>query len=228
MKTNLIDQSWLEQLTPYFNSNDFLDLQQKIKQKRTQGKIIFPDEQDIFSAFKLTSFSSVKVVILGQDPYHGENEAHGLCFSVRPGISVPPSLRNIFKEISEDLKFNMPKKNGDLTPWALQGVFLLNTILTVEKDQAASHRQLGWESFSDHVITLLSREKSHLVFLLWGNEAKKKSSLIDQSKHLILESGHPSPLSVRFFKGNKHFSKCNEYLKKNGINPIDWHLNEVP
>jgi uracil-DNA glycosylase len=228
MNLQTIDPSWNKYLSSLFKSKEFNFLKKNLEENLKQKKIIYPSEENIFSAFNLTPFSEVKVVILGQDPYHGEGQAHGLCFSVKKDTLLPPSLRNIFKEISEDLKIDMPKYNGDLTSWAQQGVFLLNTILTVEKDQPASHRQLGWEYFTDKVISILNQEKKHVVFLLWGNEAKKKSLLIDSSKHLILESGHPSPLSVRFFRGNKHFSRCNKYLIENGIKPIDWHLNEVP
>jgi uracil-DNA glycosylase len=228
MNLQIIDPSWNKHLLPLMKSREFLDLKKKLEANLKQKKVIYPVEENIFSAFNLTPLSEVKVVILGQDPYHGEGEAHGLCFSVQKNTVIPPSLRNIFKEIIDDLKIEMPKYNGDLTAWAKQGVFLLNTILTVEKDQAASHRNLGWEHFTDKVISILNREKKHLVFLLWGNEAKKKSLLIDKSKHFVLESGHPSPLSIRYFRGNKHFSRCNQYLMENKIKPIDWHLNEVP
>lgn len=176
----------------------------------------------IFNAFNLCPFDKVKVVILGQDPYHEIGQAHGLAFSVPEGIALPPSLQNIYKEIESDLNIKV-EKNGDLTRWAKQGVLLLNSTLTVEQHRAASHQNFGWEIFTDNVINILSKEKEHLVFILWGSFAIKKSSLIDKAKHLVLTSVHPSPLSAyRGFFGNRHFSKTNNYLSANNIEPINW------
>lgn len=176
----------------------------------------------IFAAFDSCPFDKVKVVILGQDPYHGPGQANGLCFSVNPGVIFPPSLRNIFKEIHDDTGAPIPE-NGDLSRWARQGVFLLNATLTVEAHQAGSHQGKGWETFTDHVIATLSAKREHLVFILWGSYAKSKASLIDQSKHLVLTSVHPSPLSAHHgFFGNHHFSSANAYLQAHGIEPINW------
>lgn len=183
---------------------------------------IYPPGSLIFNAFNLCPFDKVKVVIIGQDPYHGPGQAHGLCFSVRDGIPFPPSLVNIFKEIESDLGIPFPK-SGNLERWAIQGVLLLNAILTVRANMAGSHQGKGWEQFTDSVIRILNEQKRNLVFLLWGAYAQQKGAVIDRSKHLVLESVHPSPLSAtRGFFGNKHFSRCNEYLISNGIEPIKW------
>ncbi len=219
-----IEASWKEKLLDIFQSENMKNLKTFLAQEKEVGKIVFPPGKEIFSAFDYTPFDQVKVVIIGQDPYHGTGEAHGLCFSVKPGVKLPPSLKNIYKEIESDCKTTMPKDSGLLTGWAKQGVLLLNSVLTVEKDKPASHRGKGWEVFTDEVIQRLNQEKSHLVFLLWGNDAKVKGEKIDRQKHLVLESGHPSPFSARLFHGQHHFSRCNDYLKKNGIKPIDWHL----
>jgi uracil-DNA glycosylase len=183
----------------------------------------FPPGSLIFSAFDNCPFDVVKVVILGQDPYHGVDQAHGLCFSVQDGIAHPPSLQNIFKEIENDLNYPVPK-SGNLQYWSAQGVFLLNATLTVRADQAGSHQKKGWEAFTDRVIQYLSKEKEGIVFLLWGGFAKQKVKFINTQKHLVLTSGHPSPLSANrgFWFGNKHFSKCNDYLKGRGVIPIQW------
>lgn len=188
-----------------------------------QTTTCFPQKEEIFEAFHRTAFEDVKVVILGQDPYHGEGQAHGLSFSVRQGRAIPPSLNNIFKELRADLNLPLPS-SGDLTRWAEQGVFLLNATLTVEAHKAGSHQGKGWEQFTDHVIGLLSDQRKDLVFLLWGGFAKKKAKLIDASKHYVLTSGHPSPLSANrgYWFGNKHFSQTNEYLKSSGKSPINW------
>lgn len=206
-----------EKNKPYFKAIiDYVDSQ------RAKNKIIYPSNENIFSAFKLTQLKSLKVVILGQDPYHGPNQAHGLSFSVPKGVTPPPSLKNIFKEISEDLNTTIPK-HGYLKSWAKQGVLLLNTVLTVEQHRAHSHKSLGWETFTDAVISLLSKHQPHLIFLLWGAHAIKKFELIDSNKHSVLTAPHPSPLSAhRGFLGCKHFSKTNEILQKNKQNPINW------
>jgi len=183
---------------------------------------VYPPAEDLFSAFRLTPFTKVKVVILGQDPYHGEGQAHGLAFSVRDGVAVPPSLRNIYKEINFDIG-TPPPQSGDLSRLATQGVLLLNSTLTVRANEAGSHNSLGWEKFSDHVISVLSAKKAGLVFMLWGAHAQRKIDLIDTKKHLMLTAAHPSPLSAhRGFLGCRHFSKCNEYLTTQGKQTIVW------
>ena len=185
-------------------------------------KEIYPPKDYIFNALKLTSYENTKVVIVGQDPYHGKGEAHGLSFSVQKGVRVPPSLQNIYKELNDDLKIP-PKDNGDLTEWAKQGVLLLNAVLTVEKDKAASHRNLGWEPMTDYIIKLLNLKNKPVVFILWGNFAKEKAKLITNPQHYIIMSPHPSPFSAYSgFFGSKPFSKTNEFLIKNGLVPIDW------
>ena len=179
----------------------------------------------IFNALRLTPYSSVKAVILGQDPYHGPGQAHGLCFSVQPGVKLPPSLQNIFKELKSDLGIE-PPKNGTLTKWAKQGVLMLNTTLTVRAGQANSHKNLGWTTFTDHVIDKLNDHKQPIVFLLWGGNARSKAKLITAPQHLVLEAAHPSPLSAyNGFFGCHHFSMCNDYLRSCGVEPIDWDLN---
>lgn len=188
------------------------------------GKVIYPEHQNCFNALNSTPFEKVEVVIIGQDPYHGPGQAHGLCFSVLPDVKVPPSLVNIFKEISDDLGLPVPD-HGCLTHWAKQGVLLLNAVLTVEQGLAGSHQGKGWETFTDHIIGLLNERKEHLVFLLWGSYAIKKGALIDRNRHLVLETVHPSPLSAhRGFFGCKHFSKANAYLEQHGAKPIHWGL----
>ncbi len=210
---------WNEFQKPYFTAlKEFL-----IKEKKSHT--IYPKGENIFNAFNKTPFDAVKVVILGQDPYHGPNQAHGLSFSVMDGVAYPPSLQNIFKELKEDIGCNIPK-SGNLSSWAKEGVFLLNTVLTVRASEANSHRGQGWENFTDAVISLLSEKKEHLVFILWGSPAGAKASLIDQKKHLILKAPHPSPLSsYRGFFGSKPFSKTNEYLISKGKTPILWSLD---
>ncbi len=185
---------------------------------------IYPPKNVAFKALHLTPFEKTKVVILGQDPYHGEGQANGLAFSVNKGIKLPPSLRNIFKELQSDLGYPIPS-SGDLTAWAKQGVLLLNSVLTVKKDSPASHRNLGWQLYTDSVISQLSSKKENLVFILWGKYAQEKVSLIDESKHMVIQSPHPSPFSAnRGFFGSKPFSKTNTYLKSKGISEIDWRL----
>jgi uracil-DNA glycosylase len=192
--------------------------------KEYNTKIIFPPKEKIFEAFKLTPFEQTKVVIIGQDPYHGEGEAHGLAFSVNNGIKIPPSLKNIYKEINAEYGYEIPN-TGYLIKWAKQGVLMLNTVLTVEKDKPASHKAKGWEVFTDRVIEELNNSEQPLVFMLWGNYAKSKAQLINNPKHLILESAHPSPFSARNgFFGNNHFKLANDFLEKNGIEQIDWKI----
>jgi uracil-DNA glycosylase len=218
-----IEESWKKQLSEEFEKAYFLSLTGFIKNEINIGKTIYPPGQDIFRAFHLTPFDKVKVVILGQDPYHNPGEAMGLSFSVPKSVKIPPSLRNIYKEIQSDLGCDIPG-HGDLTHWAEQGVFLLNAMLTVEKNKAGSHKDIGWQTFTNAVIRQLSEEKKHLVFMLWGNFAKSKKDLIDGSKHLILESAHPSPLAGGAFFGCRHFSKTNDYLVKTGQKTIDWEI----
>ena len=218
----IIEESWLEVLRSEFESDYFAQLKAFLVEERKQYRC-FPPGKDIFSAFWHTPFHQVKVVILGQDPYHGDGQAHGLCFSVPQGIACPPSLVNIFKEINSDLGTNIPTTCGTLTGWADQGVFLLNTTLTVRAHQAGSHFGHGWEQFTDSVIRNLSTLRTGIVFLLWGNPAIAKAKLIDPSKHYILTTPHPSPLSAyRGFFGCKHFSRTNDILVKDGKTPIDW------
>lgn len=216
-----IDPSWAERLKEEFASSRFKELAAFVK-KEYQSKTIYPQPKDIFAAFDLCPFDQVKVVILGQDPYHGPGQAHGLCFSVQEGVPVPPSLQNIYKEIHEDIGGETPK-TGDLSKWAKQGVLLLNATLTVQAGLAGSHQKKGWEEFTDAAIEQLSQEKEHVVFMLWGRYAQEKGGKIDESKHLVLKAPHPSPLSAyQGFFGCKHFSKANDYLVWHGEKPIDW------
>ncbi len=220
MNVNL-HHSWKVQLSHEFEKPYFKSLAEFVRLEYQNG-ICFPPGKLIFSAFDHCHFDNLKVVILGQDPYHGPGQANGLCFSVNENVQIPPSLQNIFKEIQSDLGLPKPG-NGDLTRWADQGVLLLNATLSVRAHQAGSHQKKGWEVFTDAVIRIVSDHKEHAVFLLWGNYARKKSVLIDKHKHLILESAHPSPLSAyQGFLGNRHFSKSNEYLKAHHIQPIQW------
>ena len=192
-----------------------------LNELRAQKKI-YPQPTEYFAAFNLTPLDKVKVVILGQDPYHGPNQAHGLCFSVREGVAIPPSLVNIFTELKNDLGIEKPEY-GSLTGWAKQGVLLLNATLTVEAGKAGSHQNKGWEEFTDFAIQYLNQHREHIVFMLWGSFAQKKGAFIDRQRHLVLEAPHPSPLSAhRGFLGSRHFSKANEYLKKHGVAPVDW------
>jgi uracil-DNA glycosylase len=216
-----IEASWKSRLSNEFEQPYFLELTDFVRREYATRKI-YPPGNLIFNAFEQSPFDKTKVVILGQDPYHGPGQAHGLCFSVPEGVEQPPSLQNIFKEISQDLG-TPPPANGNLVRWAEQGVLLLNSTLTVQANRAGSHQKNGWEQFTDRVIRLLAEEKQHLVFLLWGSFAQKKGEFIDRSKHLVLSSPHPSPLSsYRGFFGNKHFSKTNSYLELHGIEPIRW------
>lgn len=219
-----IESSWKEVLKEEFSKPYFEQIALHIKTEKSQGKIIYPPGSLIFNAFNTTPFDKMKVVILGQDPYHGHGQAHGLCFSVQNGVPPPPSLVNIFKELQEDIGVLIPD-HGNLTHWAEQGVFLLNASLTVRAGEPMSHSKIGWAQFTDEVIKKISAGKRHVVFILWGKFAQEKKLLIDEEKHCILKSAHPSPLSAHAgFFGSKHFSKTNEYLMRNGIDPIDWKL----
>jgi uracil-DNA glycosylase len=219
-----IEESWKMVLKEEFEKPYFETLKTFLVEEKKQHTV-YPSGANIFSAFDNTPFDNVKVVVLGQDPYHGAGQAHGLSFSVQDGLPYPPSLQNIFKELKDDLGCNTPK-SGNLTAWAKQGVFLLNTVLTVRASEANSHRNQGWENFTDAVIRLLNSQKEHLVFILWGSPAGAKASLIDAKKHLILKAPHPSPLSsYRGFFGSRPFSKSNEYLLHHGKTPIQWALS---
>ena len=219
-----IEESWKQLLLQEFESDYFANLKDFLIEDKKKY-IIYPPGKQIFSAFNLTPFHKVKVVILGQDPYHGEGQAHGLCFSVQNGVKPPPSLLNIYKEIEEDLGIKMNSSKGNLEHWAKQGLLLLNATLTVRANIAGSHQNKGWENFTDYVIKALSEQQKGLVFILWGNFAQAKATLIDTSKHFILKSVHPSPLSVyRGFFGCRHFSKTNEILKSIGKDEIDWRI----
>ena len=218
-----ITKEWDELLKEEFESEKYLKLREFLKEEYST-KTIYPSMYDIFNSMKITSLDNLKVVLLGQDPYHNEGQAMGLSFSVPDGVDIPPSLVNIYKEIKSELNIP-PKTTGNLTGWAKQGVLLLNAVLTVRAHQANSHKGKGWEFFTDSIIKKISNEKEHLVFLLWGGNARSKKPLIDQNKHLILEYAHPSPLSAyNGFFGCGHFIKTNEYLTKWGIEPIDWSL----
>ncbi len=219
-----IEESWKEVLSEEFKQDYFRNIVLHIKTEKSQGKIIYPPGPQIFNAFNTTPFDKVKVVILGQDPYHGPGQAHGLCFSVQNGVPPPPSLVNIFRELQDDIGIGIPN-HGNLTHWAQQGVFLLNASLTVRAGEPMSHSKIGWARFTDTVINKISTLKKNVVFLLWGKFAQEKSALIDQGRHLILRAAHPSPLSAHAgFFGCRHFSKTNEYLVSKGIDPIDWTI----
>ncbi len=218
--------SWLTPLQEEFSAPYMADLRRFLQREKQQGKQIFPPGDEYFNALNTTPLEKVKLVIIGQDPYHGPGQAHGLSFSVRPGVDVPPSLKNIYKELAAETGF-APVRHGCLIPWAEQGVLLLNSVLTVECHRAASHRGQGWERFTDRVIEVINRETENTVFLLWGSYAQKKGAIIDRSRHLVLESPHPSPLSAnRGFFGCGHFSAANDYLEEKGKGPINWQLPE--
>lgn len=219
-----IEDSWKKELQEEFKQPYFESLVQHLKTEKQAGKIIYPAGKNIFNAFNTTPFDQVKVLLLGQDPYHGPGQAHGLCFSVQKGVPLPPSLVNIYKELQADLGVP-PAKSGDLTRWAQQGVFMLNASLTVRAGEPMSHSKIGWASFTDAVIRKVSQHKERVVFILWGKFAQEKAALIDASKHLILRSAHPSPLSAHNgFFGSRPFSKTNEYLAAHGIDPVDWKV----
>ena len=218
-----IEESWKRVLASEFEQPYFQAVTTFVRKEMAEGKTLYPPGSLIFNAFTQTPFDKVKVVILGQDPYHNVGQAMGLSFSVPQTVKAPPSLVNVYKEIKADLDLPIPT-HGDLTSWAQQGVFLLNAILTVEAGNAGSHQKSGWQFFTDAVIKRLSEEREHLVFMLWGNFARNKRVFIDKSKHLILEAAHPSPLAGNAFSGSKHFSQANDYLVKNGLDPIDWRI----
>ena len=218
-----IEQSWKSALTDEFNKPYFESLVAFLRQEKAAGVTIFPPGRQIFRAFDLTPMDKVKVVILGQDPYHGPGQAHGLSFSVPAGVPAPPSLKNIFKEIESDLGVKM-SGCPNLEAWAQQGVLLLNAVLTVRSGEAASHSRIGWQEFTDAVIKCISDKCDGVVFMLWGNFARTKAALIDSSRHYVLEAAHPSPLARGAFFGCRHFSRANDYLKASGRTPIDWQL----
>ena len=216
---------WNERLAPLFADERYLNIR-KFLIEEYRNHVVYPDMYDLYNCFKYTSFKDLRVVLLGQDPYHNVGQAHGLCFSVQEGIPNPPSLENIFKELKSDLGCERPQ-NGTLTKWAKEGVLLLNTSLSVREHQANSHSKCGWAWFTDSVIKLVSEQKEHVVFILWGGNARSKKSLIDKTKHYIIESAHPSPLSAyNGFFGSKPFSKTNEYLFSKGLSPINWDLTK--
>ncbi|MFK8083883.1 MAG: uracil-DNA glycosylase [Granulosicoccus sp.] len=226
-KPVVLDPGWKKRLDSEFSAQYMKELRAYLAHRKAQSAVVFPHSSVWFNAFSLTPFDQVKVVILGQDPYHGPGQAHGLSFSVPEGVAIPPSLLNIFKEIDSDLAATdnalVKRRQGCLVPWAEQGVFLLNSVLTVESGEAASHQGRGWESFTDSVIKSLSDEREHLVFLLWGSYAQKKGQVIDAERHLVLSAPHPSPLSAhRGFLGCQHFSKANEWLSSHNETPINW------
>ena len=202
----------------------FQAILKQVAAEREQGITIYPQNSEIFNALKSTEFEDVKVVIIGQDPYHGPGQAHGLCFSVQKGVRTPPSLKNIFKELHRDLGIDIPD-HGNLQPWTEQGVLLLNAVLTVQHKQAGSHAKIGWEQFTDKIISVLNQQREKIVFLLWGSYAQKKGAIIDRDKHLVLSTTHPSPFSAhRGFLGSSHFSTCNQYLEENGREEINWQI----
>ncbi|OOV86334.1 uracil-DNA glycosylase [Oceanospirillum linum] len=223
-----LPDDWLAVLGGEFEQPYMQNLKAFLAQEKAQGKVIYPHSSDWFNAFKYTPLDQVKVVILGQDPYHGPDQAHGLCFSVRPGVKTPPSLVNIYKELQNDLGIQ-PVNHGYLTSWAKQGVLMINAVLTVEQANAGSHQKKGWEQFTDKVIHIINEQLDGVVFLLWGSYAQKKAAFVDQNKHLVLKSVHPSPLSAhRGFFGNHQFSQANDFLISRGKQPINWQLPEQP
>lgn len=223
---SIIQNDWLAPLKPEFSKPYYAELFKFVKNEYATRQI-FPPADDIFNAFHLTPLHEVKVVILGQDPYHNDGQAHGLCFSVKPDVDIPPSLVNIYQELHDDLGCYIPN-NGYLTKWAKQGVLMLNTVLTVRAHQANSHRGMGWEQFTDAAIRILNEQDRPIVFILWGSPAQKKAQMLNNPKHLILKAPHPSPLSAyRGFFGSRPFSQTNEFLVKNGLEPIDWQIENV-
>jgi len=225
--TITLHESWKAPLLPEFEADYMARLEAFLLGEKAAGKQIFPDSEEWFRALELTPLEKVRVVILGQDPYHGPGQAHGLCFSVQPGVRPPPSLVNIYKELQTDLGISRPH-HGFLEHWATQGVLLLNSVLTVEMTKAASHRGKGWEKFTDAVIRLVNAKADPVVFMLWGNYAQKKADFVDSARHLVLKAAHPSPLSAHNgFLGCRHFSQCNAFLESKGLTPIDWALPEL-
>jgi uracil-DNA glycosylase len=226
MTTIQLHASWLSRLESEFQLDYMKRLREFLLTRKKHNAVIYPPGGKIFNALNSTPFDQVRVVILGQDPYHGPGQAHGLCFSVLPNIKIPPSLVNIYREIHEDLGIVTPR-HGCLQSWAEQGVLLLNAVLTVERGQAGSHQGKGWETFTDRIVELLNQERDNLVFMLWGSYALKKGSVINRKRHLVLKAPHPSPLSAhRGFFGCRHFSQANDYLHSHGIEPIDWSVPE--
>lgn len=223
-KTSPLPESWMNHLGEEFKKDYMLDLKSFLKEELNKKKAFYPRGSEIFSAFNLTPLNEVKVVIIGQDPYHGPSQAHGLCFSVKPGIATPPSLQNIYKELKSDLNLEEPC-HGFLESWAKNGVLMLNNVLTVQRGRPASHQGKGWEIFTDKVVNILNDKCQNLVFLLWGRHAQKKAANVNREKHLVLECAHPSPFSAHNgFLGSKHFSKGNKYMHSHGKKPIDWSL----
>jgi uracil-DNA glycosylase len=226
MILNNLKNTWLRELGNEFSKPYLIDLDKFLETRKAEGAVIFPKKDDIFRSLELTDFEDVKVVILGQDPYHGPNQAHGLSFSVNEGIKLPPSLKNIYKELNTDLGYDIPT-TGFLEPWAKQGVLMLNAVLTVEQANPNSHANKGWEEFTDTIIKTLSNNKENVVFILWGAYAQKKAELIDESKHFIIKSAHPSPFSARNgFFDSKPFSTTNKYLEEKNKKPIDWQIQD--
>lgn len=226
MILNNLKNTWLRELGNEFSKPYLIELDNFLETRKAEGAVIFPKKEDIFRSLELTDFEDVKVVILGQDPYHGPNQAHGLSFSVNEGIKLPPSLKNIYKELNTDLGCDIPT-TGFLEPWAKQGVLMLNAVLTVEQANPNSHANKGWEEFTNTVIKTLSNNKENVVFILWGAYAQKKAELIDEAKHLIIKSAHPSPFSARNgFFGSKPFSITNKYLEEKNKKPIDWQIKD--
>ena len=226
LESSSLAASWQKQIGNEFSEPYMQQLQDFLQQRKQMGKAIYPPQEQIFNALNSTEFDQVKVVVLGQDPYHGLGQAHGLAFSVQKGVKVPPSLANIYKELQRDLDLPVPS-DGCLQAWAEQGVLLLNATLTVEQADAGAHQKQGWETFTDKIVQTLDEQRDGLVFMLWGSYAQKKGQMIDRSKHLVLESVHPSPLSAhRGFIGNGHFSQANAYLQQQGNKPIDWSVPE--
>lgn len=224
LNLNALDASWKAVLEPEFEQDYMQALRKFLIRRLDEGAIVYPPAKDCLNAFAYTPFERVKVVILGQDPYHGPGQAHGLCFSVRPGVTPPPSLKNIFRELQSDLGIS-PPAHGYLESWARQGVFLLNSVLAVEQGRPGAHQGKGWERFTDKVVESLNAQRDNIVFMLWGSYALKKGSIVDRKRHLVLEAAHPSPLSAhRGFLGCRHFSQANAYLKQHNQTPIDWGL----
>ncbi len=222
-----ITNDWALALKPEYQKEYYRKLYQKVNEEYASGRVIYPPADDIFNAFHITPLHEVKCVIIGQDPYHGENQAHGLCFSVQPEVEIPPSLVNIYKELHDDLGCYIPN-NGYLVKWAKQGVLLLNSVLTVRAHQAASHQGIGWEQFTDAVMDVLNEQDRPIVFLLWGRPAQMKAARLNNPNHLILKAPHPSPLSAyRGFFGCRHFSQANAFLEEHGLKPIDWQIENV-
>lgn len=223
MSSLKLPTDWSKHLAGEFKKDYMLKLESFLDKEVAMGKEIYPKKDEIFSSLRLTPFDEVKVVIIGQDPYHGDGQAHGLSFSVKPGVKIPPSLKNIYKELKSDINLKTPE-HGHLVNWASQGVLMLNAVLTVEKSKPASHQKMGWEIFTDKIIEILNDKKENLVFILWGNYAKKKGSKISREKHFVIESAHPSPFSVTKFYGTKPFSRTNAYLKEKNIKEISWEV----